>query len=161
MRRRVDAMVVRGGMFGLCCQRPHRPTAATPAATMSDTLIWELVKGQNAFVKRNVNNTWWSSEKGNLYAKHSYKYSGLANSKTVDISPADGAVVLTKSKPSKGKGKPAKAKASTTMKKDMRRMAKAVSKEVGSFRPDLKAAALSRLSACQKSLRATKAGPKK
>lgn len=63
---------------------------------------------------------------------------GLANSKTVDISPADGAVVLTKSKPSKGKGKPAKAKASTTMKKDMRRMAKAVSKEVGSFRPDLK-----------------------
>uniref|UniRef100_A0A7S1SRK2 Ribosomal eL28/Mak16 domain-containing protein n=2 Tax=Eukaryota TaxID=2759 RepID=A0A7S1SRK2_9CHLO len=127
---------------------------------MSDALVWQLVKAQNAFLKRNVNNTWWSAEKGNLYGKHSYKYSGLCNSKTVDISPTDSAVVLTKSKPTKGRGKPAKAKASTVMKKDMRRMAKTVSKEVGNFRPDLKGAALSRLSACQKSLRVIKSGSK-
>ena len=55
----------------------------------------------------------------------------------MDVTPGEGCVVLTKSKPTKGKGKPAKSIAKTTMKKDMRRMAKAVSKEVEAFRPDL------------------------
>merc|ERR1711976_525780 len=49
----------------------------------------------------------------------------------------------------------------TTMKKDMRRMARALTKEVEGFRPDLKKAALAKLSAAQKSLRVIKAGPKK
>lgn len=63
---------------------------------------------------------------------------GLCNSKALNITPAEASVVLSKTKPTKGKGKPAKRAASTVMKKDMRRMARAVTKEVENFRPDLK-----------------------
>ena len=42
----------------------------------SDQLVWQLVKGHNCFQRKSVNNTWLSSEPGNLYAKNSYKYSG-------------------------------------------------------------------------------------
>eukprot|EP00192_Tetraselmis_astigmatica_P025336 CAMPEP_0117678064 /NCGR_PEP_ID=MMETSP0804-20121206/17078_1 /TAXON_ID=1074897 /ORGANISM="Tetraselmis astigmatica, Strain CCMP880" /LENGTH=131 /DNA_ID=CAMNT_0005487387 /DNA_START=62 /DNA_END=457 /DNA_ORIENTATION=+ len=130
-------------------------------AAVSDQLVWELVKGNNAFLRKNLHGRIFSKEPSNLFGKHSYKYSGIANSKCLDVTPSDGAVVLTKSKPTKGKGKPVNGVAKTTMKKDMRRMAKAVSKEVEGFRPDLKQAALAKLSAAQKSLRVIKAGPKK
>ena len=63
---------------------------------------------------------------------------GLANSKAVNVAPADGAVVLSKTKPAKGKGKPAKSQYSVTMKKDVRRMQKSIAKEIDAFRPDLK-----------------------
>jgi hypothetical protein len=39
-------------------------------------LIWEVVKGHNSFVRKNLNGTTFSAEAGNLYNKHSYKYSG-------------------------------------------------------------------------------------
>lgn len=39
-------------------------------------LVWLLVKDNNAYLRRNVNNTWFSTEKGNLYGRSSYKYSG-------------------------------------------------------------------------------------
>lgn len=50
-----------------------------PAAlgTMAPSqLVWELVKGHNAFLRRSVNHTLFSAEPGNLYNKNSYKYSG-------------------------------------------------------------------------------------
>ena len=49
----------------------------------SDQLVWQLVKGHNCFQKKSVNNTWLSSEPGNLYAKNSYKYSGVRWTVTV------------------------------------------------------------------------------
>jgi hypothetical protein len=39
-------------------------------------LIWEVVKGHNSFLRKNLNGTSFSAEAGNLYNKHSYKYSG-------------------------------------------------------------------------------------
>ena len=39
-------------------------------------LIWEVVKGHNSFLRKNLNHTSFSAEAGNLYNKHSYKYSG-------------------------------------------------------------------------------------
>jgi hypothetical protein len=39
-------------------------------------LIWEVVKGHNSFLRKNLNGTRFSAEAGNLYNKHSYKYSG-------------------------------------------------------------------------------------
>mmetsp|Transcript_43078 Transcript_43078/g.102283 ORF Transcript_43078/g.102283 Transcript_43078/m.102283 type:complete len:135 (-) Transcript_43078:58-462(-) len=130
-------------------------------AAAPDQLLWQLVKRNNAFLRKNLNNQYFSAEPGNLYNRHSYKYSGLANSKTVDLAPADSAVVLTKSKPTKGKGKPAKSAYSNTMKRDVRRMMKTVGREVEGFRPDLKKASIAKLSAIHKSLRVIKAGPKK
>lgn len=39
-------------------------------------LLWEMVKGHNSFLRKNINGTIFSAEPGNLYNKHSYKYSG-------------------------------------------------------------------------------------
>merc|ERR1712063_80301 len=130
-------------------------------ALYSDQLVWELVKGHNAFVNKNLHNRWFSKEANNITGEHNYKFSGIANSKAVNVSPADNAVVLSKTKPTKGKGKPAKANYSVTMKKDVRRMQKSIAKEIDAFRPDLKKASLAKLSAVHKSLRVIKAGPKK
>lgn len=42
-------------------------------------LLWEVVKGHNSFVRKNLNGAVFSAEPGNLYSKHSYKYSGEGN----------------------------------------------------------------------------------
>ena len=50
----------------------------------SPDLLWALTRKTNAFmVKRN--GLFLSSEPNNLMAKHSFKYSGLANFETVGI----------------------------------------------------------------------------
>ncbi|KAG0240888.1 60S ribosomal protein L28, partial [Mortierella sp. GBA43] len=65
---------------------------------MSADLTWLLIKKNNSFlVKRN--GVEFSSEAGNLLNKNSFKYSGIANKKTIDISAAPsgrGVVVSTK-----------------------------------------------------------------
>ena len=43
---------------------------------MSSSLVWELVKKNNAFIKKGINGITLSSEPGNLYNVHSYKHSG-------------------------------------------------------------------------------------
>lgn len=58
---------------------------------MSESLVWLCVKNNNAFlVKRGKKNsrcgaTQFSKESGNLMNVNSFKYSGLANKKTIDI----------------------------------------------------------------------------
>ncbi|KAG0221355.1 60S ribosomal protein L28, partial [Mortierella sp. GBA43] len=65
---------------------------------MSADLTWLLIKNNNSFlVKRN--GVQFSSEAGNLLNKNSFKFSGIANKKTIDISAAAsgrGVVVSTK-----------------------------------------------------------------
>ena len=39
-------------------------------------LVWEIVKGHNSFLRKNLNGLTFSAEPGNLYNKNSYKYSG-------------------------------------------------------------------------------------
>jgi hypothetical protein len=46
-------------------------------ANASPQLVWQLVKNNNCYLRRNVNNTWFSTEPGNLAGKNSYKYSGV------------------------------------------------------------------------------------
>ena len=55
------------------------------SSQVSSELIWQAIKGGNAFSVRSQNNVWFSKEKGNLYGKHSYKYSGVANARTIDV----------------------------------------------------------------------------
>ncbi len=43
---------------------------------MSDQLVWQLVRGHNSFIRKGINGLVLSAEPGNLYNKHSYKYSG-------------------------------------------------------------------------------------
>lgn len=56
---------------------------------MSADLQWLLLRKSNSFiVKRTVEGPIFSSEPGNLRNIHSFKYSGLANLKTVAITPS-------------------------------------------------------------------------
>ncbi|KAF2323536.1 hypothetical protein GH714_035955 [Hevea brasiliensis] len=98
----------------------------------------------------------FSKESNNLYNLNSYKHSGLANKKTVSIQPGkDQSVVLATTK-TKKQNKPAALLHKSVMKKEFRRMTKAVE-----TRPDLKKAALARLSVVHRSLKVAKSGVKK
>ena len=44
----------------------------------SPQLVWQLVKDNNCYLRKNVNNTWFSAEPNNVAHRHSYKFSGAA-----------------------------------------------------------------------------------
>ncbi|CAL0308728.1 unnamed protein product [Lupinus luteus] len=137
-------------------------------ATVPGQLVWEIVKNNNSFLVkqfgRGSQSIEFSKEPNNLYNLNSYKYSGLANKKTVSIQAGgkDQSVLLATTK-TKKQNKPAALVHKSVLKKDFRRIAKAVQNQVGDnhYRPDLKKAALARLSAVHKSLKIAKSGPKK
>ncbi|KAJ7962977.1 60S ribosomal L28-like protein [Quillaja saponaria] len=94
----------------------------------------------------------------------SYKHSGLANKKTVTIQQRgkDQSVLLATTK-TKKQNKPAALLHKSVMKKEFRRMENAVANQVANnyCRPDLKKAALARLSAVHRSLKVSKSGVNK
>ncbi|KAL0014907.1 hypothetical protein SO802_001976 [Lithocarpus litseifolius] len=137
-------------------------------ATVPGQLIWEMVKKNNCFLVKEFGRgnagVQFSKEPNNLFNLNSYKYSGLANRKTVTIQPGgkDLSVVLGTTK-TKKQNKPAALLHKSVMRKEFPRMAKAVTNQVSDnyYRPDLKKAALARLSAVHRSLKVAKSGPKK
>jgi large subunit ribosomal protein L28e len=116
-----------------------------------DQLVWEIVRRNNCFQKKRNGKTkrsgtiTFSVEKGNLKSLNLLKYSGLANTKTVDViaTPEHQAQLITKSA-SKCHQQPNKAMATTSIKKHFRQSVNAIKKNVVSnhYRPDLKRAAL-------------------
>ncbi|XP_077216484.1 large ribosomal subunit protein eL28y-like [Tasmannia lanceolata] len=136
--------------------------------TVPADLIWEIVKKNNSFLVKEFGNgtakVQFSKESNNLYNVNSFKHSGLANKKTVSIQPGgkDISVVLATSK-TKKQNQPANLFHRSVMKKEFRRMAKAVINQVADnhYRPDLKNAALAKLSAVHRSLKVAKSGVKK
>ncbi|KAF7814174.1 60S ribosomal protein L28-2 [Senna tora] len=137
-------------------------------ANVSGQLVWEIVKRNNCFLVkefgRGTQSVQFSKESNNLYNLNSFKHSGLANKKTVTIQPAgkDQSVLLGTTK-TKKQNKPANLLHKSVMKKEFPRMAKAVINQVADnhYRPDLKKAALARLSAVNRSLKVAKSGVKK
>ncbi|MED6135386.1 60S ribosomal protein L28A [Stylosanthes scabra] len=136
--------------------------------TVPGQLVWEIVKKNNCFLVkqfgRGTQSVEFSREANNLYNLNSFKYSGLANKKTVTIQPAgkDQSVLLATTK-TKKQNKPSALLHKSVMKKEFPRMAKAVKKQVAAnhYRPDLTNAALARLSVVNRSLRVAKSGVKK
>ena len=56
-------------------------------SVVSNDLIWQIVKKQNSFLKTDKAKTIsLSSEKGNVLSLSTPKFSGLSNSKTIDVS---------------------------------------------------------------------------
>ncbi|WCJ42627.1 60S ribosomal protein L28-2 [Euphorbia peplus] len=137
-------------------------------ATVPGQLIWEIVKRNNSFLVKEFGRgnagVQFSKETNNLYNLNSFNYSGLANKKTVSIQSGgkDLSVVLATSK-TKKQNKPASLLHKSVMRKEFRSMAKAVANQVGDnyYRPDLKKAALAKLSAIHRSLKVSKSGVKK
>ncbi|XP_027174660.1 60S ribosomal protein L28-1-like [Coffea eugenioides] len=119
-------------------------------ATVPGQLIWEIVKKNNSLLVKEFGNGTASVKftKGppnSLCDLHSYKHSGLANKKTMTIQPGgkDQSVLLAATK-TKKQNKPSALYNKSVMKKEFRRMAKAVTNQVADnyYRPDLKKAAL-------------------
>ncbi|KAB1218455.1 60S ribosomal protein L28-1 [Morella rubra] len=137
-------------------------------ATLPEPLIWEMVKKNNSFLVkqfgRGTASVQFSKEPNNLYNLNTYKHSGLANKKTVTIQAEgkDQSVLLATTK-TKKQNKPVALLHKSVMKKEFPRMANAVANQVADnyYRPDLKKAALARLSAVHRSLRVSKSGVKK
>ncbi|OZJ04985.1 hypothetical protein BZG36_01776 [Bifiguratus adelaidae] len=131
---------------------------------MSSDLIWALVKDNNSFlVKRS--GVQFSTEPGNLKNLNTYKYSGLANHKVVHVTAAEsGRGVEVHTRNTKvGAHKPAKSTTRVTISKGPRHAAKALNNVVSrnGYRPDLREAALGRLSRVRASQKAVKPHTKK
>jgi large subunit ribosomal protein L28e len=118
-----------------------------------DQLVWELVKKQNAFMKKRNGQTKrsgaisFSSEKGNLKSLSQFKFSGIANSTTVDVlcTKDNRAQLFTKSA-SKAGNFPKKTSAVSNINKDFRRAEAVIVKRTDGvfYRRDLKTAALAK-----------------
>lgn len=96
----------------------------------------------------------FTTEPNNPTSRNAWKYSGLANPKTVDVTPTEGGCILTTKTKAAGRvGKPSKMMNSTTMTKDFKRVAKAIVKNTESnfYRPDLTKAVLAKWSLISKS----------
>ncbi|KAG6418335.1 hypothetical protein SASPL_120538 [Salvia splendens] len=136
-------------------------------STVPGQLIWEIVKKNNSFLVKEFGNgtasVKFSKEPNNLYNIHSFKHSGLANKKTVTIQPGKDQTVVLATTKTKKQNKPSTLLNKSVMKKEFHRMAKAVSNQVcdNYYRPDLKKAALARLSVVHRSLKVAKSGAKK
>merc|ERR1712087_1057336 len=106
------------------------PTFLTIETNILDTmasseLVWQCIKGGNSFMRKGLNNTYFSAEPGNLTGKHSYKFSAIANKKTVDLVTDGTTIVLTKAS---------------------KKVMKGVSKEITGYRTDLADIAVRRAS---------------
>mmetsp|Transcript_29990 Transcript_29990/g.64657 ORF Transcript_29990/g.64657 Transcript_29990/m.64657 type:complete len:126 (-) Transcript_29990:69-446(-) len=123
---------------------------------MSSALVWQLIRGYNAYTCKGLQGETFSKEAGNLTNKHCYKFSGLANADAIDISMDGDAIAMTVGRP-KNASKPAISKKTQVIKKSSRKALKSIGKQAASFRPDLKAAAQARGAAYAKSLRVIKA----
>ncbi|KAL6496973.1 60S ribosomal protein L28A [Orobanche gracilis] len=136
-------------------------------ATVPAQLIWEIMKKNNSFLVKQFGNgtasVKFSKEPNNLCNMHTYKHSGLANKKTVTIQPGKNKSVLFATTKTKKQNKPSTLLHKSLLKKEFSRMAKAVSNQVADnyYRPDLKKAALARLSVVNRSLKVAKSGVKK
>lgn len=126
----------------------------------SSQLQWLLLKNWNSFYRKNLNNSRFSAEPGNLYNKHSYKHSGLANEKTIHIEATSDHNIRVVKPNLKKQHQPAKSRTQQDTRKHHSKIAKSLAKETQHTRPDLKAAALARLGRVHQGTRAAKASKK-
>ncbi|TFK24285.1 ribosomal protein L28e [Coprinopsis marcescibilis] len=132
---------------------------------MSSDLQWLLLRKNNSFiVKRVVEGPVFSKEPGNLRNLNSYKYSGLANPKTIDVSASESGVTITTRKAKASPNAVAGASAKTVIRPrsgGRRALGVAASVVKKGYRPDLRAAALARVSALIAAQKEPKPSPPK
>ncbi|KAK7464115.1 hypothetical protein VKT23_006279 [Stygiomarasmius scandens] len=132
---------------------------------MSSDLEWLLIRNYNSFMVKGLpEGPIFSKEPGNLRNLHSHKYSGLANSKTIDISENNGTLQITtrKVKAAPNAVKAAKAVSTVRPRSGPRRaFGVATAPARRGYRPDLRTAALARTSALLSAQKEPKAAPPK
>jgi large subunit ribosomal protein L28e len=130
----------------------------------SNDLVWQLIRKSNAFTlkTKSGDRKVFSREKGNVSQAHSYKASGLANKRTVDVSAGEKGVVISIAR--KGMGAKVKGRAvGVTLTRGSAKAHKAASAlTAGNFyRGDLEKATLARVSRVLASQKPKKAVVKK
>ncbi|KAI0714688.1 ribosomal L28e/Mak16 [Earliella scabrosa] len=132
---------------------------------MSSDLQWLLLRKNNAFiVKRFPEGPILSKEPGNLTNIHSFKYSGLANEKAIAVNDTESGIqlVVRKKGASPHAVRPAFATTTVRPRSGGRRAAGVTAKLAKrGYRPDLRAAALARVSALIAAKKEKKAAPPK
>ncbi|KAI1333763.1 60S ribosomal protein L28 [Xylariaceae sp. FL0016] len=139
--------------------------APTSSNHVSPDLVWEIVRGNNSFlVKRKTGGgVQFSRDPLNLTNKNSRKHAGFVNPKAVGIASGekDGVKVVTKKE--SAAQKPGQASVATSFHggKSSRKTYKAVANQTAknSYRPDLREAAVARVSAIRKSQKPVKPEP--
>ncbi|KAI3606136.1 60s ribosomal protein l28 [Moniliophthora roreri] len=132
---------------------------------MSTDLQWLLLRKYNSYMVKGLpEGPIFSKEPGNLTNIHSHKYSGLANSKTIDVSDVNGTIQITtrKSKASSQAVVPARSVSNIRPRSGGRRalrVASSVAKR--GYRPDLRKETLARVSTLLAAQKEPKARPAK
>ncbi|KAI0640213.1 ribosomal protein L28e [Trametes polyzona] len=132
---------------------------------MSSDLQWLLLRKNSSYiVKRVPEGPVFSKEPGNLTNIHSWKYSGLANEKTITVKESESGIQIAYRK--KGASPHAVRPAVSTLairpRSGPRRAAGVTAKLAKrGYRPDLRSAALARVSALLAAKREKKAAPPK
>ncbi|EKM61683.1 uncharacterized protein PHACADRAFT_248441 [Phanerochaete carnosa HHB-10118-sp] len=132
---------------------------------MSDDLQWLLLRKNNSFiVKRAAEGPVFSREAANLTNIHSFKYSGLANKKTIAITPSAAGVQIVTRKKGASPHTVKKAYATSTIRnRSGSRRAVGVAAKLAKrgYRADLRTAAVARTSAILASQKEKKPAPPK
>eukprot|EP00179_Madagascaria_erythrocladioides_P005103 CAMPEP_0198309152 /NCGR_PEP_ID=MMETSP1450-20131203/1612_1 /TAXON_ID=753684 ORGANISM="Madagascaria erythrocladiodes, Strain CCMP3234" /NCGR_SAMPLE_ID=MMETSP1450 /ASSEMBLY_ACC=CAM_ASM_001115 /LENGTH=131 /DNA_ID=CAMNT_0044011895 /DNA_START=28 /DNA_END=423 /DNA_ORIENTATION=- len=102
---------------------------------MSDALLWQVLRKNNAFVKKR-GGVEFSVEKGNVTSLNSYKYSGLVGSKAIDVAPTKGGVAVSTKTDADPKN-PAKVYKTVKCKKGRRSTVNKAYQMAVAYRPDL------------------------
>ncbi|EGE86065.2 50S ribosomal protein L28e [Blastomyces dermatitidis ATCC 18188] len=131
---------------------------------LSDDVVWEIARTQNSFMVKRAG-VQFSRDPLNLVNKHSRKYAGFANSKAIGINATEsGNIAVTTKKPAMGH-RPASSTVTNTYSSTAtsRKIYKGVANTAAKsgYRPDLRAEAVSRVSAIRKSQRPKKEAPVK
>jgi len=111
-------------------------------------LIWMCVKKNSSFLRKSPNMPVMTAEPGNLMGMNSYKFSGLANEKVLDVSSKktgvkESIVMTVRSKKAEKAQMPKLALVKTALPKDSKKGLAALAKamDAGFYRKDLLALA--------------------
>ncbi|ORY63576.1 ribosomal L28e protein family-domain-containing protein [Pseudomassariella vexata] len=135
-------------------------------STVSADLVWEIVRNNNSYlVKRNTGGgVQFSRDPLNLTNKHSRKHAGFVNEKAIGVVANEKGGVKVVSKKNNHYSKPS-ATTETVFHggKTARKTYKAVANQAAKsgYRPDLREAAVQRVSAIRKSQREPKPTPER
>ncbi|KAF9068009.1 ribosomal protein L28e [Rhodocollybia butyracea] len=118
---------------------------------MSNDLQWLLLRKSNSYMVKAHHGPIFSKEPGNLLGLHSHKYSGLANSKTIDVTDTKASPTAVSSARSTSTIRPRSG--------SRRALGIASTSAKRGYRPDLRKAVLARTAALISAQKEPKAAP--
>ncbi|KAJ5966029.1 60S ribosomal protein L28 [Penicillium waksmanii] len=138
---------------------------AAERTNVSNDLVWQITRNQNSYlVRRNTGGgSQFSRDPLNLVNKHSFKYSGFANTKAIGVQATENGGVAVTTKKASNPNKPAQNQVTVTYGPNAgtRKIYKGVADKTAQhgYRADLREEAVARVSAVRRSQKAKKETP--